>query len=120
MWIYRQSSGMLLLNDTVVSRGYSGHGEGKNDPSDQALHNIGPIPVGHYAVGSPFTDPHKGTLVMRLTPHSENEMFGRSGFLIHGDSSLEPGEASEGCVILAHDIRALIASSTDRTLEVQA
>jgi len=119
-WIYRQSTGMFSRNDTVVGRGYSGKGAGKNDPTAQIMHNIGPIPAGFYTIGAAHTDPSKGPLVMHLAPDDANQMFGRSGFLIHGDSIHEPGEASQGCIVLSHDIRARIAASTDRILEVQA
>jgi hypothetical protein len=45
-------------------------------------------------------------------------MFGRSGFLIHGDSIIRPGTASRGCIILAREIREQIAASGDADLEV--
>ncbi len=45
-------------------------------------------------------------------------MFGRSGFLIHGDSVSHPGEASEGCIILDRNVRETIANDDDKYLVV--
>jgi type VI secretion system (T6SS) effector TldE1-like protein len=118
MWIYCQSSGCLTEDATPIARGYSGHGEGKNNPEDQHLANVGPLPRGHYTISEAFTHAAKGPLVMRLTPLPSTEMFHRSGFLIHGDSATHPGAASEGCIILDHATRERIAASSDRRLEV--
>ena len=63
--------------------------------------------------------PH-GPFVLRLTPAPTNEMFGRDGFLIHGDSIEHPGSASHGCIILPRAIREAIAKSDDDTLHVVA
>jgi hypothetical protein len=54
---------------------------------------------------------------MRLTPQGHNA-HGRTGFLIHGDSRRNPGNASEGCIILNRSAREAIANSGDATLEV--
>ena len=53
-----------------------------------------------------------------MTPDPANEMFGRSGFLIHGDSLMHPGCASRGCIVLARPSREAIAQSGDQDLEV--
>jgi hypothetical protein len=50
----------------------------------------------------------------------KNKMFGRSGFLIHGDSFVKPGKASRGCIIMGRLIRNAIAASGDRLLRVVA
>jgi len=57
---------------------------------------------------------------MRLTPESGTETFGRSGFLIHGDLAGEVGKdlASDGCIILARDLREEISDSNDWELTV--
>jgi hypothetical protein len=47
-------------------------------------------------------------------------MFGRTGFLIHGDSLQHPGRASNGCIILPRPIRDRIAASGDDQLTVVA
>jgi len=45
-------------------------------------------------------------------------MFGRRGFLIHGDSKLHPGTASKGCIILPRWARELIVKDGVDTIEV--
>lgn len=120
MWEYSQSSGELRNNNILVARGYSGNGYGKNAPDYQAVHNVGPIPRGVYTIGPAYKEPyeHKAPPVMHLIPDPENEMFGRDGFLIHGDSIKEPGTASEGCIILAYPARCAVASASDKRLTV--
>jgi hypothetical protein len=108
---YEQATGLLVLHTANPFRavGYSGKGIGKNNPNLQAVHNVGPIPRGAYRVSAPFTHPQKGPLCFRLTPEGQ-EMFGRSGFLIHGDSREHPGAASEGCIILPQPARQVLAA----------
>jgi hypothetical protein len=55
---------------------------------------------------------------MALTPDSTNQMFGRSGFLMHGDGVKDPGAASLGCVIMPHSVREEVWNSNDHDLEV--
>jgi hypothetical protein len=55
---------------------------------------------------------------MSLTSPPGTQVFGRTDFLIHGDSRAHPGEASAGCIILPPDVRRRIAASGDTTLEV--
>jgi hypothetical protein len=120
MWTYRQSTGELLHDGGVIAHGYSGHGPGKNNPAMQGVPNIGPIPAGTYRIGKPFKDPFKGPFCLWLVANGDNEMFGRAGFLIHGDSMLHPGEASNGCIVLGREIREKIARGKDWELEVTA
>ena len=56
---------------------------------------------------------------MRLTPYVENQMCGRDGFMIHGDSSAHPGAASDGCIVLNLPYRKIIAASKDKILVVE-
>jgi hypothetical protein len=105
-WTYQQSTGLLENADrSMVATGYSGHGEGKNNPAMQDRHNIGPIPQGLYRVGNLQQTAQHGPDVRALDPHPENRMFGRGGFMVHGDSIVNPGEASEGCIIMPKSIR---------------
>jgi hypothetical protein len=55
---------------------------------------------------------------MALIPKEGTDTFGRSGFLIHGDSVAMPGTASHGCIILSRDLREQISASGDNQLEV--
>jgi len=118
-WFYSQKSGLLKHGPNhYESCGYSGAGVCKNGPEFQDLHNLGPIPRGKYTIGEPYDTEKHGPFVLPLTPHPENEMFGRFGFLIHGDSVHSPGTASEGCIILPRVARNRIAESDDHDLEV--
>jgi hypothetical protein len=119
MWSYSQSRGELLHNDEHVAFGYSGADAGKNNPAYQNVHNVGPIPQGLYVI-EPIDGDYEGKKapVLRLVPNSENQMFGRDGFLIHGDSASNPGTASQGCIIMAHWVREQIGSSGDDDLMV--
>ena len=59
-----------------------------------------------------------GPYALALMPDSMNEMFERSGFMIHGDSLVAPGTASEGCIIIPRDAREAMWESGDRHLQV--
>jgi hypothetical protein len=116
MWTYRQHSGGLLHDGSAVAVGYAGHEEGRNNPDMQTVHDKGPLPRGRYTIGDP--EPIHGGFALRLKADGANEMFGRDGFLIHGDSMTVPGTASLGCIILPRLIRWAIWGSGDHDLEV--
>lgn len=61
-----------------------------------------------------------GKYSIRLTPATGNQMFGRSGFLVHGASTNPEhfGQASNGCIIMPLPIRHQIGASNDHRLEV--
>ena len=118
MWTYNQATGVLSKDGEAVGNGYSGFGEGKNNPEMQQVEDIGPIPKGTYEIGSPHDTASHGPFVMALSPAPGTEMFGRNGFLIHGDSIADPGTASHGCIILARNVRDTIAASGDDQIEV--
>lgn len=121
MWIYSQSAGSIAHGGgDVLASGYAGAGIGKNNPAAQHLHNVGPIPQGRYTIGAPIGTPTHGPYVLPLTPDPGNTMFGRSEFLIHGDSASHPGKASEGCIILPRPTREAIGGSSDPVLLVIA
>jgi hypothetical protein len=118
MWMYNQTDGTLLHDGEQVGEGYSGFGDGKNNPEMQNVHDVGPIPSGTYEIGNPHdTDTH-GPHVMALTPADGTDTFGRDGFLIHGDSVKNPGTASHGCIIMPRAVRDRISQSGDTTLQV--
>lgn len=117
-WFYTQKTGVLNYNQGVLCVGYSGCEEGKNNPALQHVRNKGPIPRGKYILGETFTSSDHGPVCIRLIPDAANEMFGRDAFLVHGDSKLNPGKASKGCVIMPLHIRQLMTSSNDRAFEV--
>lgn len=100
--------------------GYSGFGPYKNIATAQSLRDEGPIPEGIYTIGAPEDTVTHGPYVLPLTPDPNNLMWGRAGFLIHGDSVISPGTASRGCIILARDVREQIWASGDHSLQVLA
>jgi Protein of unknown function (DUF2778) len=117
--LYQITTGILYDdNENVIAHGYSGNGEYKNNPDAIQIVDHGPIPIGSYLIGKPYDSPHTGNFTLPLEPFGDNEMFGRSEFKIHGDSIDNPGTASNGCIILPHDIRVWIDEQTDKTLEV--
>lgn len=121
MWIYAQKTGTLWRDGKQVACGYSGCGEGKNDPAMQAVADAGPIPQGRWKIaGPPINTRDHGPYVLRLEPAPDTQTFGRGGFLMHGDSIKSPGCASHGCVILPRVAREEVWTSGDRNLEVVA
>lgn len=135
-WFYSQSKGYVWHGDLLVATGcYSGFGDGKNSPDHQNVEDVGPIPEGGYTISdemectnSEGACPHcheadgrhkHGPNVLRLIPDAANEMYGRSGFLWHGDSVKAPGTASRGCICSAPVVRIdKVYQSGDRRLEV--
>jgi hypothetical protein len=114
-WAYRQRDGELLHNGEFVGTGYSGRGEGRNNPDMEAVPNVGPIPRGRYRIGGARFSQSLGPIVMDLEPVA-HDAHGRSLFRIHGDNANH--DASHGCIILGPLIRRAIADSGDKTLEV--
>jgi hypothetical protein len=122
MWQYEQSTGNLSHNGVLVGTGYSGNGPALDNPDLDNEQDHGPIPKGTYTIGPFFDDPpsptSKGPVVAHLYPDTSNQMYGRSGFMIHGDNRAMNHTASDGCIILAKVIREQIASSGDVNLAV--
>lgn len=118
MILYKQKTGQLYRGDKMIAVGYSGASSGKNDPLAQHIPNVGPIPQGAYTICEERDTPEHGPVVLPLVPCSGTETFGRSGFLIHGDSGAHPGQASHGCIIVPREVREDIAAHKDRLLVV--
>ena len=122
MWTYEQKTGKLSHNGEVVATGYAG-GDcgrspvGKNNPAYQNVPKVGPLPVGKYTFGTPVPQSHLGPFAIPLIPDPANEMFGRSDFYVHGDTT-PSGNASEGCIIVPRSVRNAMAASPDQELEV--
>ena len=130
-WWYSQSTGILSWGPPAYAgggppqeitdcenscSGYSGaKGKSLNNPAMQDVRNVGPIPQGFYYI-DPQKSNEKFTAFMRLTPGQE--IYGRSGFLIHGDNKRRNQSASEGCIILPRDVRNIINNSEDHWLIV--
>lgn len=125
-WKWDQSAGELSRNGKLVSRGYSGNGRGKNNPSLQGVAGVGPLPVGRYKIGAPYNSKNVGPYTLTLDavdarPGDDvHQPTGRSAFRVHGDSIRAPGTASRGCLIVPRNIREAIWRSGDRDLDVTA
>ena len=121
MWVWLQRQGLLKHYEEKISSGYSGFGDGKNNPGLERTPNVGPLPVGLYRIEPPVDSFDHGPFILPLTPVNDAaHMYGRAGFLIHGDSKTAPGAASHGCIILPRPVRDLIAESGDKYLVVQS
>lgn len=128
MMTYQQSTGILEAADgSEMGVGYSGNGLFMNQTGAENVPMHGPVPRGKYTlVPLDYSIPseaylvHLGPLAFRLNPDQNNEMFGRSGFFIHGDNVEMDHTASDGCIILAHDIRQAILNAGDFVLQVVA
>lgn len=114
---YDISTGKLTLAGKEY-QGYSGHGQGLNNPAMQGAKGVGPLPVGLWRLTTWVDHPHLGKLVTHLLPIRVPQDYGRSGFFIHGDNPKRNHTASDGCLIFDLDIRRLIKASGDTTLEV--
>ena len=118
-WTYSPSTGKLCNRaDQCVATGYSGAPAGKNNPAMQNVEKVGPIPRGGYMIEAPFNSPEHGPFAMHLVPDPTNIVYGRDGFLMHGDSLEHPGAASEGCIIMPRPARETVWSSGDHRLLV--
>jgi hypothetical protein len=121
LWRYVQTTGQMLSpSASLLVVCYSGKGIGRNNPTMQAVHDIGPIPRGLYTMKEPEDTVEHGPAVIWLIPNPANEMFGRFGFGIHGDSIPHPGNASDGCIIEPRTDRLQMWDSGDHDLEVVA
>lgn len=130
MYTWESSTGKCYDdNGLLLAFGYAGGDEGHapegvNNPYLQDVPNVGPLPSGFYTIGKPYDHPKCGECFLPLTPASDNEMFGRGGFGIHGDLVSAPGQkkASDGCIILPLDVRQKIGSklAVDHDLRVIA
>jgi len=118
--VYSQSLGSLTCTNNTTGQqylscnGYAGKGPGLNKPSAQNQPNVGPLPQGDYTMGGPNN--RRGPFTRPLMPDPGKNMFGRSGFLIHGDNAAQDNSASEGCIVVPRDCRSRIP--TGETLRV--
>lgn len=124
-WKYDQSSGELFRDGSLVSRGYSGNGRGKNNPAMQGVQGIGPLPAGRWRMVNIYDSKNVGPRTITLnavdgTADDTHDATGRGAFRIHGDSIRAPGTASKGCIILPRPIRDMMWRSGDHDLEVVA
>lgn len=121
---YNQDNGQLFnAEGTLIATGYAGGDQGKrpdgvNNHALQAVHSVGPIPCGVYTFGFPVEHSQLGPFAIPLQPGPDNEMFGRSGFYMHGDTPEMNHSASDGCIIMPLEVRKACWTSDDHTLLV--
>jgi len=108
-------TGKEVVNDD----GYTGKGDAKNNPDKQCEKNAGPLPRGKYKIGESYDHDSLGPVTMNLDPDSSNDICSRDLFRIHGDSKKDPGNASEGCIVLKHSSRGTISKAGGGTLTVE-
>src|SRR5579872_4479298 len=118
-WTYEITTGRFFNPDgEEVSRGYAGgdcgkRPEGRNNPDMCDVPNVGPLPPGYYTFGEPVEHSQLGAFAIPLTPDPENEMYGRRGFYLHGDTISAPGNASDGCIVQPRPTREAAHESPD-------
>jgi hypothetical protein len=66
MWIYSQTTGLMTHNGVESGVGYSGHGDGLNNPAMQDVEGVGPCPQGIYSIEQAIMHPKLGKVAMRL------------------------------------------------------
>jgi Tlde1 domain len=118
----------------VLGKGYAGHNFGLNNPEWEDVEedykapstdNAGPLPAGNYSIGqigTHYVTAPDGTkyglqLSMRLSPDKDNQMFGRSGFLMHKGSMTSMAD-SQGCIVEPPETLSAIGNSGIKNLEV--
>ncbi|EAA8475333.1 DUF2778 domain-containing protein [Salmonella enterica] len=119
-WVYKIKAHSFYLNGAYqFDARYAGRPGFKNDSANECVRDKGPLPRGTYTIGPAFFHSRTRAWTMRLMPYPENQMCGRGAFMIHGESSSHPGEASDGCIILDLPYRKIIAASSDKILVVE-
>ena len=118
MWLYSQTSGNLWNADgEIIATGYSGYGEGKNNPAMQRVVGVGPIPRGDWVVTGVYDSKKIGPYAIKLEP-SCHKALDRTYFRFHGDSASRPGRASRGCLVFSKPVRRVVFGSGDKLLRV--
>lgn len=103
----------------TLGRAYAGNGPGLNNPECEAVRALGPLPRGSYRMHGPMDHPRLGPCVFYLEPLKPKEMFGRSGFFIHGDNALRNFSASAGCIVAERVVRNRLKALMPATLLVE-
>jgi hypothetical protein len=129
MWTYFSDTGeMLTPKGTTMGFGFAGHGAGLNNPAQQSVKGVGPLPVGDYKMtGWVEKDPRLGLGVIILEALDPTTQFGRDGFRIHGPVDWNTHgmnaflHSSDGCICIGStSSRYYIWTSMDRLLRVVA
>jgi len=119
---YSQTTGHITSDDgTLITTGWSGRGDGKNNPGYEDVVCTGPLPKGLYWV-QPWEAQHPGLgpMVAYLRPDHINEMFGRGSFYIHGPAmdKAKYGQESKGCIVIPRPGREAVKFLNPTTITV--
>ena len=96
----------------LIGVGYAGAPRCLNNPMSERSRACGPLPKGRYLVER-RSHPRFAYPAFRLTPLEGTEVYGRSGFWIHGDNRARNRSASTGCIVLDRHFRHRIALAID-------
>jgi hypothetical protein len=118
MLSYSQKTGLLSNEGVALGYGYAGRDKGLNNPDYEMVKNTGPIPVGVWEFGIWHNSAEFGPIVCYLRPVGGQNVFGRGGFMIHGDNKKMNYSASEGCIILSRNLRIKIRDSGEKQIVV--
>ena len=99
-----------ILDETsrILAFGYSGHGFYRDDPHAEKRSNEGPLPAGTYQLSGPVSTTLGGKEVGPSSWHLNlitGKLYGRAGFMIHGDTEEEDHSASDGCIVTPYWVR---------------
>ena len=114
---YKQSTGEIFADGSLIGTAYAGHPPNVNNPDAQDQKMSGPLPQGVYEIGAPMDKPESvGHFALPLLPDPSNEMYGRGSFYVHGDNPAGNQTASDGCIVTAPAIRQIVATHRQLTV----
>jgi hypothetical protein len=127
-WVFEITTGRFFdPAGALAGTGYAGGDCGArpdaiNNPADEALVDVGPIPEGDYTFGAPVYNTHLGPVavpihLVKLSPSAPAGSEKRGGFFLHLDTVV-PGKASEGCIVQPHATINAVIASEDKGLQV--
>jgi hypothetical protein len=102
-YVYSQSTGQLRLGDLLLGTGFSGSGNGRNNPKLERMFKIGPIPAGDYTIGNKFTEAD-GAVRFELKPMvNSTNRWPREVFWMAADTT-PPGGNPASYITLSRDV----------------
>lgn len=104
MFKYSQSTGFFDILRGEQSLRFGQFPSGSNDPADNCVRGIGPVPRGRYRLAVEDEHARFAGPVIRFYPEDKEGQCGRSAFLIHG------GTRSEGCILIQAAERRAVAA----------
>ena len=96
-WTYSQSTGEMVGPDGETMQGYSGYGDGLNNPDMQDVENVGPIPRGEWDISDSYGKMRINLKALNVQGISNRDL---KSFEIHGDNPSLNYTASQGCIII--------------------